>query len=108
MVLHLLQAHPASRLGRSLAPDEVAAAQSHVAGWRSEVILPLRRLRRASKEPPSFPAGLLERAQALRARMAQMEIDAEEAEVHALCDWLSAYASARPALSGTWSAARSG
>ena len=92
IVLHLFQEYSALRLGRSLTPDEVAAAESQMAGWRSEVILPLRRLRRALKDSPSFAPGLQEAAQALRARIAQAELDAEQAELYALCDWLSSQA----------------
>jgi uncharacterized protein (TIGR02444 family) len=89
IVLHLFQEYSALRLGRSLTPDEVAAAESQIAGWRSEVIQPLRRLRRALKDSPSFAPGLQEAAQALRARIAQAELDAEQVELYALCDWLS-------------------
>ena len=89
IVLHLFQEYSALRLGRSLTPDEVAAAESQIAGWRAEVILPLRRLRRALKDPPSFAPGVQEAAQALRARIAQAELEAEQVELYALCDWLS-------------------
>ncbi|MCP5283983.1 MAG: DUF2390 domain-containing protein [Burkholderiaceae bacterium] len=89
IVLHLFQEYAALRLGRSLAPDQVAAAEAQIAGWRSEVILPLRRLRRALKDPCSFAAGQQERAQALRARIAGAELEAEQVELFALCDWLS-------------------
>ena len=92
IVLHLFQEYSALRLGRSLTPDEVAAAESQIAGWRAEVILPLRRLRRALKDPPSFAPGVQEAAQALRARIAQAELDAEQVELYALCDWLSSMA----------------
>ena len=95
IVLHLFQEFSALRLGRPLAPDEVAAAESQIAAWRAEVILPLRRLRRALKDPPGFAPGLQEGAQALRARIAQAELDAEQAELHALCDWLSSQAGPR-------------
>lgn len=106
IVLHLFQEYSALRLGRSLAPDEVAAAESQIAGWRAEVILPLRRLRRALKAPPGSAPGLQEGAQALRPRIAQAELDAEQAELYALCDWLSSQACPRPAPRGTWSAPR--
>jgi uncharacterized protein (TIGR02444 family) len=89
IVLHLFQEYSALRLGRSLAPDEVAAAESQIAGWRAEVIVPLRRLRRALKGPPGSAPALQEGAQALRARIARAELDAEQAELYALCDWLS-------------------
>lgn len=96
IVLHLFQEYSASRLGRSLTPDEVAAAESRIAGWRTEVILPLRRLRRALKDPPSFAPGQQESAQALRARIARAELEAEQAELYALCDWLSSQACPAP------------
>jgi len=92
IVLHLFQEYLALRLGRSLTPDEVASAESQIAGWRSEVILPLRRLRRGLEDPPSFATGQPESAQALRALIARAELEAEQAELYALCDWLSSQA----------------
>ena len=92
IVLHLFQEYSALRLGRSLTPDEVASAESQIAGWRSEVILPLRRLRRGLEDPPSFATGQPESAQALRALIARAELEAEQAELYALCDWLSSKA----------------
>ena len=92
IVLHLFQEYSALRLGRSLTPDEVASAESQIAGWRSEVILPLRRLRRGLEDPPSFATGQPESAQALRALIARAELEAEQAELYALCDWLSSQA----------------
>lgn len=89
IVLLLFQEYSALRLGRSLTPDDVAAAESQIAGWRSEVILPLRRLRRALANPPRLAPGLLEETQALRARIGRAELDAEQAELYALCDWLA-------------------
>jgi uncharacterized protein (TIGR02444 family) len=98
IVLHLFQEYSALRLGRSLTPNEVAAAESQIAGWRSEVILPLRQLRRALAEPARFAPGQQESSQALRARIARAELKAEQAELYALCDWLSSQACA---LTGT-------
>ena len=92
IVLHLFQEYSALRLGRSLTPDEVASAGSQIAGWRSEVILPLRRLHRALKDPPGFAPVQPESAQALRALIARAELEAEQAELYALCDWLSSQA----------------
>ena len=92
IVLHLFQEYSALRLGRSLSPDEVASAGSQIAGWRSEVILPLRRLRRGLEDPPSFATGQPESAQALRALIARAELEAEQVELYALCDWLSSMA----------------
>ena len=92
IVLHLFQEYSALRLGRSLTPDEVASAESQIAGWRSEVILPLRRLRRGLEDPPSFATGQPESAQALRALVGRAELEAEQAELYALCDWLSSQA----------------
>lgn len=89
IVLHLFQAYSALRLGRSLTADEVASAESRIAGWRSEVILPLRRLHRALKDPPGFASVPPESAHALRTLIARAELDAEQAELYALCDWLS-------------------
>ena len=91
-MLHLFQEYSALRLGRSLTPDEVASAESQIAGWRSEVILPLRRLRRGLEDPPSFATGQPESAQALRALIGRAELEAEQAELYALCDWLSSQA----------------
>ena len=95
IVLHLFQEYSALRLGRSLTPDEVASAESQIAGWRSEVILPLRRLRRGLEDPPSFATGQPESAQALRALIARAELEAEQVELYALCDWLSSMAAAQ-------------
>ena len=95
IVLHLFQEYSALRLGRSLTPDEVASAGSQIAGWRSEVILPLRRLRRGLEDPPSFATGQPESAQALRALIARAELEAEQVELYALCDWLSSMAAAQ-------------
>ena len=92
IVLHLFQACSALRLGRSLTPDEVASAESQIAGWRYEVILPLRRLHRALKDPPGLAPGQPEGAQALRTLIARAELEAEQAELYALCDWLSSKA----------------
>ena len=92
IVLHLFQASSALRLGRSLPPDEVASAESQIAGWRYEVILPLRRLHRALKDPPGFAPVQPESAQALRTLIARAELEAEQAELYALCDWLSSKA----------------
>lgn len=100
IVLHLFQAYLALRLGRSLTPDEVASAESQIAGWRSEVILPLRRLRRGLEDPPSFASGQPESAQALRALIARAELEAEQAELYALCDWLSSMMAA-PQIHGS-------
>ena len=96
IVLHLFSEYSASRLGRSLASEEVAAAESQIAAWRAEVILPLRRLRRALKDASRFAPGQQEGAQVLRARIAQAELDAEQAELYALCDWLSSQACPPP------------
>lgn len=96
IVLHLFQEYSALRLGRSLTPVQVAAAGSQIAGWRSKVILPLRRLRRALKDPQGFAPGQEESVQALRAHIAQAELDAEQAELFALCDWLSSQACPAP------------
>ncbi|WP_439589345.1 DUF2390 domain-containing protein [Hydrogenophaga sp.] len=78
IVLHLFQGYSALRLGRSLTPDEVASAESQIAGWRFEVILPLRRLHRALEDPPGFAPGQPESAQALRTLIARAELEAEQ------------------------------
>lgn len=95
IVLHLFQEYSALRLGRSLTPDEVASAESQIAGWRFEVILPLRRLHRALKDPPGFAPVQPESAQALRTLIARAELEAEQVELYALCDWLSSMAAAQ-------------
>lgn len=96
IVLHLFQQYAALRLGRSLAPDRVAAAAARIAGWRPAVFLPLRRLRRVLKDPSGFASGQQEMAQALRARIAGAELEAEQAELRALCYWLSSRAPLPP------------
>ena len=100
IVLHLFQEYSALRHGRSITPDEIAAAESQIAGWRSEVILPLRRLRRGLEDPPSFATGQPESAQALRALIGRAELEAEQAELYALCDWLSSMMAA-PQIHGS-------
>ena len=89
IVLYLFQEYSALQLGRSITPDEISQAESQIASWRTEVILPLRRLHRALKYPASFAPGQLESAQALRSLIARAELEAEQAELYALCDWLS-------------------
>lgn len=96
VVLHLFQQYAALRPGRSRAPDQVAAAAARIAGWRSDVIVPLRRLRLALKDPSGLAPGQQERAQAQRARMAGAELEAELAGLYALCDWLSSQATPPP------------
>lgn len=81
------------RLGRSLTLGEVASAESQIAEWRFEVILPLRRLHRALKDPPGFAPVQPESAQALRrTSLPRAELEAEQVELYALCDWLSSMA----------------
>lgn len=93
IVLHLFQEYSALWLGRPLTPDEVASAESQIVGWRFEVILPLRRLRRGLEVPPSFAPGQQpESVQAFRALIARAELEAEQVELYALCDWLSSMA----------------
>lgn len=91
IVLHLFREYSALHLGRALSPDEVAAAESQIADWRLEVIQPLRRVRRALKQARVLPPGQEDSVQALRARVARAELDAEQAELFALCDWLSSH-----------------
>lgn len=80
IVLDLFQQYAPLRPGRSLASDEDAAAEARVAGCRSAVILPLRRLRLALKDPAGFAPGHQKGAPALRARIAGAELQAEQAE----------------------------
>ncbi len=74
--------------GVSLAPQDIAAANSEVAGWHDEVVRTLRGARRALK-PPSLDAGspLQDFDGALRAQVNSAELAAEKIEQAMLWQW---------------------
>ena len=85
VVLHLF-ALWAERQGRPLAGEALAEATAAVAGWRAQVIEPLRRLRRAMKAMDADPA----LRDAVRRQVQDAELAAERAQVAMLCEWLRA------------------
>ncbi|MEX0922721.1 MAG: TIGR02444 family protein [Rhodovibrionaceae bacterium] len=65
------------RRGRRLGREELAALDAKVAAWRSEVVLPLRGVRRWMKTQETAPG---EQAQALREEIKRLELEAERIE----------------------------
>jgi uncharacterized protein (TIGR02444 family) len=74
--------------GVSLTPQDVATANSEVAGWHDEVVRTLRAARRALK-PPSLDTGnpLQDSDVALRAQLKSAELSAEKIEQAMLWQW---------------------
>ncbi|MGE8319580.1 MAG: TIGR02444 family protein [Comamonas sp.] len=85
VVLHLF-ALWAERQGRPLDGAALAEAAAAVAGWREQVIAPLRTLRRAMKTMEADPA----LRDGVRSQVQAAELAAERAQVTMLCDWLRA------------------
>ncbi|MEQ8516492.1 MAG: TIGR02444 family protein [Chromatocurvus sp.] len=75
-VLLLLTAALLARSGLRLPPDLAGRMAAETQEWRSEVVRPLRALRRRWRERPA--------AQALRERVKALELDAERSEVETL------------------------
>lgn len=73
--------------GQRLAADDIAAADHGVALWRSEVIRPLREIRRRMKTGP-HPAPNDE-TEALRAKVKAAELQSEQLELRWLEDGFS-------------------
>lgn len=82
---------------RSLAADEVGALDARLSRWRSEVVRPLRDMRRMLKAaPPLVEAG---QAEGFRDRVKAIELEAERLQqeaMHALSDSLAVEPAASP------------
>lgn len=88
VVLHLFAGYASERLGVTLDDAALQEAQDLVQPWRERVVLPLRALRRALKEKPAPGAVGPDAGEAVRQLVAQAELQAERAQLDALCDWL--------------------
>jgi uncharacterized protein (TIGR02444 family) len=74
--------------GRQLDAKSLTAAEAAVAGWRNQVVRPMRALRRRLKrEIAGFPA---EAVEALRRRLLDLELEAERLEQQRLETFLPA------------------
>jgi uncharacterized protein (TIGR02444 family) len=67
-----------ARRGNRLTSDEIEAADHLIRGWRSEIVHPLRKARRALKTVGE---------KALRARVAAAELEAERLQQERLAAW---------------------
>lgn len=90
VVLHLFRQYAQERLGRRLDAQALAEAEAALAPWRAQVIAPMRALRRVLKETGRFAPVSGSEAAALRKQLAEAELQAERAQMDALCDWLEA------------------
>lgn len=81
---------------RRLPVDEVRALDARLDGWRSEVVRPLRAMRRRLKTDPPLVASAP--AQAFRARVKALELEAERLQQESM-EALSGGLSAEPAAS---------
>ncbi|MGE3244715.1 MAG: TIGR02444 family protein [Beijerinckiaceae bacterium] len=68
--------------GRQLSSQDMAAIDGAVRGWRAEIVVPLRGVRRALKEPDA--AFATPQTQALRERVKAIELEAERLQQEAL------------------------
>jgi uncharacterized protein (TIGR02444 family) len=98
VVLLIFAVFAALRHGLVLDADDIAAADCTILGWRTEVIEPLRRLRRRLK---SGPAPAPSATQQLRGRVKELELEAERIELATLAGKLSGF----PRLAGLVAAA---
>jgi len=74
-------------LARGCDEHDIAGLQALTGRWREETVLPLRRLRRALKQPPQeFPA---EETEALRGLIKKAELRAEQIQLALAERWLS-------------------
>ena len=74
--------------GRRLDRSETTQIIAAVASWRDEIVRPLRAVRRALKTPP--PALESKTAEALRARIKEVELEGERLQQEMLYAWRSA------------------
>jgi uncharacterized protein (TIGR02444 family) len=77
----------AATRGVELSDGDLNEADRLVAGWRSEVVIPLRRLRRQLKTGPA-PAPTAT-TDALREKIKSIELEAERIELSLLVNWLT-------------------
>ena len=63
---------------RELSSDDVARIDATIAGWREQVVLPLRNVRRALK--PGIPPHVCADTEPLRSAVKRIELDAERIE----------------------------
>ncbi len=86
-----------ARAGRSLADDEMTALDARLSRWRSEVVRPLRDMRRMLKaDPPLLEAAP---AEGFRERVKALELEAERLQqeaMYALSDTLAVEPAASP------------
>lgn len=68
--------------GRGLSANDVRAIDGAVAGWRAQVVVPLRNVRRALREPSAAFAN--EASQELRTRLKRVELESERLQQEAL------------------------
>lgn len=74
-------------LARGCDEHDIAGLQALTKRWREETVLPLRRLRRALKQPPQeFPA---DETEALRGLIKKAELRAEQIQLALAEQWLS-------------------
>lgn len=66
---------------RCLSEQEIAELDHQVHGWRSDVVVPLRTLRRALRQPPSIIEAAT--AEAFRNKIKQVELEAERLQQEA-------------------------
>ena len=78
--------------GVRLESQDIAAASAAVADWQSEIVRPLRQVRRTLK-PMS--------AERLRAQVKAAELEAEKIELAMLWQWSRAELAGRPSIDGT-------
>jgi uncharacterized protein (TIGR02444 family) len=97
--LFLFLLHLSFSEGRAVNPHAVDDLRRFIAGWRAEVVAPLRRIRRAMKTsggPFGHPASL-----AFRKQVAATELKAEQIEMALCYDWLSSQPTLHPILADT-------
>lgn len=95
--LLLFAAFVGSVEGMQLDDQDIAVADTAVAGWHGEIVRALRRARRALK-PPSADAGnpLREASATLRAQVKAAELEAEKIEQAMLLQWSQSRLAGRP------------
>ena len=93
IILHLFSLYAKDCLGRSIGGQERLEAVRLIKPWREQIIVPLRHLRRTLKEMPA-PEGSGDAKESLRQAVKQAELDSEQIEFQALCDWFERRASA--------------
>ena len=90
IVLHLFFLYVKDRLGQTVSDQARLGAEALVLPWRETVIVPLRTLRRAMKDLPG-PAGTGDAKELLRQSIKQAELQAEQTEFYALCEWFDGW-----------------